>query len=212
MNLIDLTHPISPEMPVYPGTEPPVFITRSAIDDDGFLEKKMTLYSHTGTHIDAPAHLIGGARTLDRYPASHFFGSALLFDRTEKTGPVIGVEQLAPFEEAIRQVEFLLIRTGWSRHWGRREYFSGYPVLSVAAAERLARFGLKGIGLDTISADADGAAEFPVHKAIFQSETVIIENLAHLDRLPGDRFAFSCLPLRFEDADGSPVRAVAVID
>lgn len=66
--LIDLTHPIASNMPVYPGTEPPVLITGCTIDESGFLEKKITLYSHTGTHVDAPAHLIKGAKTLDRLP------------------------------------------------------------------------------------------------------------------------------------------------
>ena len=53
MRIIDLTHPISEDMPVYPGTEPPIFETGCSIEEAGFLEKKITLYSHTGTHIDA---------------------------------------------------------------------------------------------------------------------------------------------------------------
>jgi len=77
MKIIDLTHSISPNMPVYPGTEPPVFITGCSIDDISFLEKKITLYSHTGTHMDAPAHLIKGSKTLDLLPIEHFYGKAI---------------------------------------------------------------------------------------------------------------------------------------
>ena len=76
MKIIDLTHSISPRMPVYPGTEPPIFIQGCSIDEIGFLEKKITLYSHTGTHIDAPAHLIKGSKTLDQLPVEHFQGRA----------------------------------------------------------------------------------------------------------------------------------------
>jgi kynurenine formamidase len=80
MKLVDLTHPITPNMPVYPGTQPPVFITGCSIDETGFLEKQITLYSHTGTHIDAPAHLIKDHNTLDMLEIEHFYGPALMLD------------------------------------------------------------------------------------------------------------------------------------
>jgi kynurenine formamidase len=57
-------------MPVYPGTEPPEFLVPCTIAVDGFTEKKLTLYSHTGTHMDAPAHILEGAPTLDHLPAA----------------------------------------------------------------------------------------------------------------------------------------------
>jgi len=211
MKLIDLSHLISPEMPVYPGTEPPVIVTGCSIDEIGFLEKKITFYSHTGTHIDAPAHLIKGSKTLDLLPIEHFFGKALLlnFDNTENA--TIGVKELELHQEAIQKAHFLLIHTGWSQYWGAEQYFSDYPVLSLEAANWLSSFGLKGFGLDTISADKADTQDYPVHKTLLQNNTIIIENLNNLQVLPCKQFNFSCLPLSIEDADGSPVRAVALI-
>ena len=78
------------------------------------------------------------------------------------------------------------------------------------AAEWLSGLGLKGVGLDTISADNPDSQTFPVHKALLSNEVVIIENLMNLEKSPDRWFTFSCLPLRFEKADGSPVRAVAI--
>ena len=69
MKVLDLTHTIRAEMPVYPGTEPPELTTANTYAADGFQETLLRMYSHTGTHIDPPAHLFAGARTLDRYPA-----------------------------------------------------------------------------------------------------------------------------------------------
>ncbi len=211
MKIIDLTHSISPNMPVYPGTEPPVFITGCSIDDIGFLEKKITLYSHTGTHMDAPAHLIKGSKTLDLLPIEHFYGKAFLLNFANIKSQTIGIKELEPHQDTIKQVEFLLIHTGWSQYWGTEKYFSDYHVLSLEAADWLSRFGLRGFGLDAISVDEANTQYFPVHKAFLQNDTIIIENLTNLEKLPCNQFIFSCFPLSFEDADGSPVRAVAFI-
>ena len=59
MKVIDLTHVIEGSMPVYPGTEPPVFTSANTYEKDGFKETKISMLTHTGTHIDPPAHLFG---------------------------------------------------------------------------------------------------------------------------------------------------------
>ncbi len=212
MKIIDLTHRVSPDMPVYPGTEQPVLIAGCSIEVDGFLEKKITMYSHTGTHIDAPAHILKNHKTLDLLPIEHFYGSALLLDFEKSPGDVIDVVNLEAYEHGLQQAEFLLIHTGWSKYWHSETYFSGYSVLTSDAAKWLTRFKLKGVGFDTISADTADSHEYPVHKILLQNSTLIIENLCNLDSLPAANFDFSCFPIRFEDADGSPVRAVAYVD
>jgi kynurenine formamidase len=212
MKPIDLTHPITPNMPVYPGTEPPVFVPGCSLDEAGFLERKIILFSHTGTHIDAPAHLIKEHNTLDMLAIEHFYGPALLLNFADCTGKTtIGVHDLEPHLDKIKAVDFLLLHTGWSRYWGSKKYFVNYPVLTLEAANRLSDFGLKGLGLDTISADTMDSQEYQIHKALLRRNTLIIENLTNLAALPCDQFEFSCFPLSFVDADGSPVRAVAYI-
>jgi kynurenine formamidase len=210
--IIDLTHPISSGMPVYPGTEPPVLKTECTIEDIGFLEKKITLVSHTGTHMDAPAHLIKDAKTLDKFPIGQFYGRALLLNLTNIKVSTIELQKLEPHKDAIRNVDFLLLHTGWSKYWGSDKYFIDYPVLSMEAAEWLGKFRLKGIGLDTISADKVDTEKYLIHKVFLQNNTVIIENLTDLNLLPCNHFTFSCFPMSFKDADGSPVRAVGIVN
>jgi arylformamidase len=215
MKIVDLTHPISANMPVYPGTEQPVISIGCSIEEIGFLEKKITFFSHTGTHIDAPAHLLKGHSTLDMLPIEQFHGPALMLDfgdfTANTTTNAIGIKELEPYQDKIKDVDFLLLHTTWSQHWGSEKYFSNYPVLSGDAAHWLSNFSLKGLGLDTISADTADTQEYPVHKALLQKDMVIIENLTNLVALPCAQFEISCFPLSFEDADGSPVRAVAYI-
>ena len=69
---------ITEKMPVYPGTQPPSLKNANTISDDGFAEKLITMYSHTGTHIDAPKHMIESGLGLDDFDVSKFIGKAVL--------------------------------------------------------------------------------------------------------------------------------------
>ncbi len=211
MKIIDLSHRIEPGMPVYPGTEGPVFSHPFDLDKDGFVEMKISLMTHTGTHMDAPAHILDGGQTLDRMPVSAFYGQAICIDAVSGQKE-IAAEDLAPYEAMIQTADFVLFRTGWSRLWGTSAYFEGYPVLSPEAAHRLSNFGLKGVGFDTISADGPGDTAFVIHQTLLGTDRVILENLTHLDQLPRAGFSIACFPLHFSGADGSPVRAVAFVD
>jgi len=212
MRTIDLTHVVKPGMTVFPGTEPPVFEVGSAIETDGFEEKKITLFSHTGTHMDAPAHIIPGARKLDQFPIERFCGPACVVDvRGDDVGK-IGVEVLEARAEDIRASDFVILRSGWSRHWESEEYFRAFPVLSPEAAQLLVDAEIKGVGIDMISVDEVDSTAFAVHNILLGAELVIVENLTNLEALPDSAFTFYCFPLRIEDADGSPVRAVAAVE
>ena len=211
MEIIDLSHPITANMPVYPGAEPPELIDLYSIDDDGFLEKKIIMYSHTGTHMDAPAHMIKEAKTLDQLPVDHFFGKACIVHVAARENHSIGIDALEPHQDLIKHSEFILLNTGWSKFWGSESYFHNYPVLSSEAASWLSNFDLKGIRSDTISPDEIGVTDSPIHKIFLRRNIVIIENLTNLDIVSGNSFTFSCFPLKIEQADGSPVRAVAII-
>lgn len=211
MKIIDLSHAITPRMPLYPGTPPPVFKTPHTIDKDGFAERNITLSSHIGTHIDAPAHIIPRTATLDQLSISRFVGSASVIDLTGLRGPKIRRANLEPHRSLIKACEFVLLHTGWSRCWGEQKYFEDYPVLSDEAVLWLAAFHLKGVGVDMISVDEPGSTELFVHSTLLERGILIIENLAHLEQLPETGFTFCCFPLKLQDAEASPVRAAAII-
>jgi arylformamidase len=211
MNVIDLSHPLSRTMPVYPGTKPPEITETSTLAGHGFAEKLLRLYSHTGTHLDAPAHLLAGAATLDGFPASGFVGPACVLDVSEPGRLIIGIADLERDRERIAKAEFALLHTGWAERWEDPSYFSGYPVLSEDAARWLAAFRLKGVGVDAISFDEMNSAALPVHRVFLGKNMVLVENLRGLESLAGLEFIFSCLPLPIAGGDGSPVRAVAIL-
>ena len=211
MKTVDLTHVITPGMPVYPGTEPPSFETGCTLEKDGFVEKKITMFSHTGTHMDAPAHLIADGKTLDEYPAEDLMGKAVVLDVSAGRGGEIEDSWLEPIKAFPGETRFVLLRTGWSRYWGTRDYFEGYPTLSMKAARRLAESDIRGVGVDAISFDPEGSRDLPVHRVFLSRGKILIENLTQLEKLPKGIFFLTCLPLKFKGADGAPVRAVATL-
>ena len=151
MKMLDLTHCITPEMPVYPGTEPPRLTAACTMERDGFRETLLEMYSHTGTHMDAPAHMLPKGRTLDDFPAETFAGRGFVLDC--RGAAEITLPMLRRQEEALRETEFLLFCTGWDRYWGQPRYYEGFPCLTAEAAEYVASLGLKGVGEDSISLD-----------------------------------------------------------
>lgn len=210
MKIIDLTHEICSDMPVFPGTEPPIIKRANTFEKDGFREAKITMYSHTGTHIDAPAHMLDNGEYLDDLGIDHFIGNAIVLDYSNLETHLIDVQKLMPYEDKIKKVEFIIIKTGWSKYWGEKRYFEDFPALTEEAANWLAKFSLKGIGIDAISIDSINSKSFSVHKILLSKKILIIENLTNLDSINDEFFVLSILPLKNMDADGSPVRAIAI--
>jgi kynurenine formamidase len=210
MKIIDLSHTINDSITVFNEAERPNIQVASTHQKDGYAQKRFTMYSHNSTHVDAPYHIIPGGKTLDQFTTDKFYGPGLIIDSRE-FDEIIKIEDLEPYADALRGVDFLILMTGWYLKWNGPEYRINFPVLSAEAAEWLIQFDLKGIGLDTISIDEVSSKELPVHHIILGNNLIIIENLTNLEELIGKKFTFSCFPLKFEEADGSPVRAVGII-
>lgn len=211
MKVIDLTHTIKEDMPVYPGTDTPRFIPANSYEKDGFKETLLQMYTHTGTHMDPPAHLYAGKRTLDRFPASQFIGKALVIEcRDLKEGGVITMERIQKYGEKAGRADFLLFNLGWDKRWGTDAYFGDYPCIDEEVLDYIIQGSYKGIGFDVIGLDPISDVNLTRHKKLFQNcDIVNIENLKNLELCGGGLFWFSCFPLKLEDCDGSPVRAVA---
>lgn len=210
MNIIDLTHFISPDMPVFPGTEEPILKEANTMEKDGFRETKITMYSHTGTHIDAPFHMMEKGLSLDEFPADKFIGKGILLDLSNCSYDYIELDILKTNEDKIKNSEFIILKTGWEKLWGTDEYYGNFPALTEEAANWLIQFNLKGIGIDAISIDKMNSEKFEIHKILMKNDIIIIENLSNLSSITGESFILSILPLKNKKADGSPVRAIAM--
>lgn len=214
MRVIDLTQLISNDMPVFPGTSPASLEVVNTYEKDGFRETMFRMTSHTGTHMDAPYHLFPERTKLDEMPAAQFVGRALVIDcRDVAEGDIIGIERVEAVKELADQADFLLFNTGWDVNWGKDKYFGEYPVVSMEVCQYLLDSKKKGVGFDVIGIDPVVEMDLPRHKMLLsQRDMVIIENLTNLDKIGGGLFTFAALPLKYQDADGAPIRAVAILE
>ena len=211
IKMIDLSHLIHGDMPVYPGAPRPLFEQLTRVESEGFRVARATMNYHVGTHVDAPAHMLTDGATLDEFPVEHFRGRAVMLDVSGGTSLTISLAELKRQEFLIRQAEFLILHTGWSRYWGQEKYFQEYPVLSEDAARWLTEFPLKGIGMDCVSADPVTSQDYAIHKIFLGKKILLVENLTNLAAVGDGFFEFFCLPLPIQQADASSVRAVAVL-
>jgi kynurenine formamidase len=209
--IVDLSHLIYPEMLVFPGTEQPRLQPVSSLEKDGFIEHKLTMCTHTGTHIDLPSHLSADGPTINQIDINHFMGKAAVIDCTGLASEVITREKLLPHASLISRLDFVILKTGWVKYWRDSRYFKDFPVLDTGAAQWLGNFKLKGIGIDAISVEPVNAKSYPVHRMLFKHNMLIVENLAHLENVGDEIFTFSCLPLKIKNGEGSPVRAVGIL-
>lgn len=203
MRVYDLTQRIGRGITtVYPGDPEPVIEPAARYETDGYYANTICMHEHTGTHVDAPAHMIPGGETIDRVKPDRLVGPALLVDargaRTIDEGLLLG-----RLDEQARDA-FVLIYTGWRPP-------EEYPLLTRGAAELLARIGVKGLGLDTPSPDRE---PYEIHKILLSRGILIIENLAGLEKIieEGARRIplLVVAPLPVAGGSGAPARVLAL--
>jgi kynurenine formamidase len=202
MGLIDLTHTVDVETPVYPGDPVPRFTQTARFEIEGYCAYCLQSGMHTGTHMDAPLHMLPGGDFMCEVPVEKFAGRGRLIDARGRK--VVTEDLLAAAD--LKRGDIVLVLTGWSKRFRDPDYFESFPEIAPAFAERVVRDGVSILGLDTSSPDR---APYPVHKILLANGVLIIENLTALDALVGaGGFEVIALPSKFR-ADAAPVRVVA---
>ncbi|HHW24791.1 MAG TPA: cyclase family protein [Bacillota bacterium] len=204
--IADLSYPILPGMPTFPGDGEARLVRDREYERDGYRLTRLDLPAHAGTHIDLPSHLLAEGRTIIDFSPSCFIAPAVALDcRGKRT-----IELLPEYEKLINSGDAVIICTDFADLFGDpMRYYSDYPVLSPDFAEFLARRGVKILGLDTPSPDKE---PYDLHKMLLAAGVFIAENLvgtSALLELAPRSYQFMALPLKLY-AEASPVRAVAV--
>lgn len=212
--IVDLSHPVDDDTPVYPGDPVARFTPAATVAEDGYNVLHVRMGSQTGTHVDAPYHFLEDGARIDQLPLELFLGPAVLVDvRGKPPHGRIEWSDLEPYADRLTPGRMLVLHTGWDEHWGTDAYFD-HPFLTGDAAVRVVAAGVRTVALDALSLDEtvlDGVPRdgFAAHFAVLGAGGVIVENLRNLDAVGTPEPVLSVLPLRFVGADGAPVRAVA---
>lgn len=206
MAIFDISLAISDSTVVWPG-DTPVHITQPLHLDRGDTAtvSRLDMGSHTGTHVDAPAHFISGARTVDVLDLGLLVGPAFVTHalETDVLSEDVLEELLIP-----TGVERVLFRTRNSERWARgdREFHEDYVAISEGGARWLVARGVRLVGVDYLSV-ASFSEPVGTHEILLRASIVAVEglNLYGIDQGP---YHLVCLPLRIAGGDGAPARAI----
>jgi len=202
MNIIDLSVPLNEATPTYESDPPTKLEPIATVAKDGYAFTYLSVNSHTGTHIDAPAHMLPDGAALDSYPAEQYIGRGVYIDATNKMFNLDTIKQVD-----IRSGDIVLFHTGMSNLYHSSAYYDNYPAIPVDVAEYLVEQNIKMVGVDMCSVDHE---PFAIHKLLLAANVLIIENLTNLETLADKEFDVYALPLPMA-ADAAPARVVAVI-
>lgn len=205
MRRIDISMHLRPGMAAFPGDPPFRSVPhRSLARGDAYNVSELSLGSHAGTHLDPPRHFFADGLTTDRLDLEAFNGPCVV-STVEPGQKEVGPREVARLPPGTRRV---LFRTANSDRWRRSgEFFPDYVALNTAAADALIASQVRLVGIDSLSVESDTTGEFPVHHTLLGHGVLILEGIELADAPPGT-YELVCLPLRLQDGDGGPARAV----
>lgn len=190
------------------------FEPKYTIDRDGWNARTLHLYSHCGTHMDAPLHFGEASGTIDQIPLDQCMGPAWIVDLPDiQPKASITVADLGAVAERFSPGESLVLRTGWSRHLHQPDFYrSQLPRVSEALADWCVEKQVRMLGVEPPSvADVDDLAEVTlIHKILLGGGVIIVEGLANLEAIHSPKVYLVALPLKIDHGDGAPCRAFAV--
>ena len=210
---IDLTHELHNGMPIYPGDPSPSFISYTTLEKNGVNLTKLTLGSHTGTHIDAPRHFIPDGIGVDRIPPNKLVGEAYVCDMSSKPigSGITDLDLHKNLEGKVAEDDIVVCFTACSEHWGEKSVSSNYTYLTGNAAEYLVSKKVRAVGIDFLSVEKFRALDPVAHKTLLGNGIFIIESLSReTKQFVGKRILMICMPIKLQNGDGAPSRIIGV--
>ncbi|NND33257.1 MAG: cyclase family protein [Saprospiraceae bacterium] len=205
-NLHDLTRTYSTKVAGYSDS------IAKDLDRDGWNAKWLNMYSHAGTHMDAPHHFGITPQTIDQLPLASFMGKAhmvRLHDVSEKQ--IITIADLGSVSSRFQAGDSLLIRTDWSKKFGKSSYRNMLPRIGSELANWCVEKKVKILGVEPPSvADVNDMTEVTeIHRILLGGNVIIIEGLINLDQIKRDDIFIMALPIKIKNGDGAPARVIA---
>lgn len=200
--VIDISMMVEPDIPVYKNRQEkkPEFINISNHLNDGVYETRVSINLHTGTHIDAPLHMIDSGETIDYYTPLPLLTACKVLDLTGVNDKITR-QHLQAF--LIEKDDFILLKTNNSTN---PDFNTDFVFLAKDGAEYLVEKEIIGVGIDSLGIERDQPGH-PTHKVILGNGMTLIEGL-RLARVEAGKYILSLSPLKIKGVEAAPVRAV----
>jgi arylformamidase len=207
MRVYDVSITLGPDAPIWEDETGPVLETIADMAaGDHATVTRFSMGSHNGTHVDAPAHFVPGAATIEQLSPESLVGPAVV---VEHTGPgditAADLEALGVNGDHPR----VLFKTANRRLWEDTSFRRDFVALAPSGAQRLIELGVRLVGIDYLSIEAYDAADHAVHRSLLQAGVVILEGV-DLREVPAGEYLLVCAPLKLAGAEGAPARVFLV--
>ncbi len=225
--VIDLSHVIDTNIPVWPGDPPVEFETVADMEKDGYYLRKFAMGEHSATHINAPNCFHEGGVGIDAYPPTSFIVPALVIDvrkhTTENPDYALTKDDVLAWEQQYGQIpaeSVVIMYTGWQEKWNSpTEFFNqdasgglhfpgfGGETTTFLLEERQ----IAGVGIDTHGVDPGQDKTYATNVQVSAQQGIILECLTHLDQLPAVGTTLVIGILRLHEGSGTPVSVMAFL-
>ncbi len=225
-NVLDLTHVLGTQFPLFPGAAP--FRIEQAVshDKDGYYGSILTYWEHSGTHMDAPVHFAPNGLFVDQLRVENLVVPAVVINITDKVrrdpDAVVTPDDIRAWERRYGRIPdnaAVLMASGWGARAGSVEAFRntdssgvmhfpgfGKDAIDLLLTERR----ISGIGVDTLSLDHGPSTTFAVHYTLLPTNRWGLENLANLESIPPSGATLFVGAPKIAAGSGGPTRVMAV--
>ncbi len=225
--IIDLTHNIDPNIPLWPGDPPVQIETVADFSTSGYYLRGFSMGEHSGTHLNAPKSFYEDGIGIDEYSPESCILPAVVIDIREKTtldpDSILTLNDIEAWEkqhQIIPENSMVLLYTGWQEKWHDpvaflnvdqqgKLHFPGFG--SEATQFLIEQRHIRGVGIDTHGVDPGFDDGFTTNKLILKNNGFVLENLTNLDQLPATGITLIIGILKLTGGSGSPVSVLALI-
>jgi kynurenine formamidase len=222
--VVDMTHAYDGSFPTFDGNPGILFDPAVKFEESGYQLWKLTIFEHTGTHIDAPLHFSADGTSVDALPPERLVCPLCIVDITAKAAEDANamvepadIEAYVTANGDIPAGACVAMHSGWAARVGDPAYRNtpegafAFPGFSKAATDMLAGLDVACIAVDTLSLDPGNSADFAVHFSWLPGGRYGIENVAGLDQLPAAGATVFVGAPKHRGGTGGPARVMAVL-
>lgn len=183
------------------------------VENDGWNASTLHIYSHAGTHMDAPFHFEVSDERIDEMSANRFVSDAWVVQiEITQSQQLITVADFSSIENRIREGDSIILKTGWHHFLGTDKYRNELPRISEETAKWLVDKRVNMLAVEPCSvADVNNLPEVTlIHQILLGGDVIIVEGLCNTEQLTDEKVQLIALPLKIKDGDGAPARVIAV--